>query len=140
MCTTILNIIAGEFDMDINVLRARSKTMTGMGRSIKTSLGVSATSYGNCTREPQTQIYGEYQGKGDVDVASLWVMQSSTILAAHASLYSGIILPHITSSEHWPKNNDVNVDDTNTWAASCEWHWGYMSTHNVIDHIAHGAQ
>ena len=134
MCPAISNMIAGKFGMDVNVLRARSKTMAAMQRKIKTNLGISTASYGNRPGAPIIQ--GEYQGKGDV--ASLWVMQSSTILEAHSSLYSGLSLPSVSTMAYRSKNNDVYVDDADTWASSCS--VGPDATTEVLTHIANGAQ
>ena len=134
MCPPISNVIAGKFGMDANVLRARSNTMAQMQRHIKTNLGVSETSYQQQLGEPT--LHGEYQGKGDV--ASLWVMHSSTVLYAHAQLYKGLSLPDIVTGKVREKNNDVYVDDADTWASS--WRYGSAATTLVSQRITHGAQ
>ncbi len=95
MWPELTNVIAGVSGCDANVLKCRSKVMNGMNRHIKTAYGISAGSYTNPIEEPK--LKGEIQGKGDV--ASLWAMTSSTLLTAHQTLYQGIHLPSVVSTE-----------------------------------------
>jgi hypothetical protein len=72
--------------------------------------------YKNETGQPQ--IIGELQGKGDV--ALIYMMLSSTVLDAHATMYSGLELSPATPGPGIRKRNDGYVDDVNTWAGCME--------------------
>ena len=113
MFPSLSNIAAGKFGVAPSVLLARGKTIHALRRAVRTRHGVSNTTFGN---EPdQPLIAGEYQGKGDV--ALLYVLQSSIVLNAHATLYDGINLPSPTPGPRITKRNDGYVDDVNTWSA-----------------------
>ncbi|KAL7502637.1 hypothetical protein ACHAXN_000568 [Cyclotella atomus] len=76
----------GKFGLEVAPMVSRSKTIKQLKRSVRTGHGVSEKVYKNEIGEPR--IIGELQGKGDV--ALIYMMISSAVLDAHASLYTGL--------------------------------------------------
>jgi hypothetical protein len=112
------SLVSGKFGMDVNILRCKGMVMEGMERSVRTGYGVSVATYGNRPGEPP--MAGEGQGKGDV--AIVYVLQSSTLFDAHATLSPGLCLPPPVPGPGIKKRNDGYVDDVDTWAGVMEYH------------------
>ena len=57
---------------------------------------------------------------------------------AHPTMYTGITLPSPTNELEIHKQNDGNVDDVNTWAASMD--WNSDTVEHVLYMLNQGAQ
>jgi hypothetical protein len=109
MVPDISSIIARKYGMSKNVMRARNQIIEQMQHHIRTSHGESAEYY---THQPgDKRLAGEIQGKGDV--ATLFALESLTILNTHKEMATGIELQHVSDPTiKITKNNDAFVDDT----------------------------
>ena len=85
-----------EWSQKSAIAKPTPSTANSTERHIRTGLGVLKGSNGNTTIV--LKIQGEIQVKGDV--ASLWAMISSTLLAAYAMIYTGLFLPGVNGKKH----------------------------------------
>jgi hypothetical protein len=111
MVPDITSIIARKYGMNKNILLCRNKVMEQMRHSVRTAHGDSNESY----KKEHLNIPllgGITQGKADV--ASVWNLESQTLLRAHREHVQGVLLPHVADPDSAiDKNNDAFVDDTN---------------------------
>ena len=114
MVPNISTLVAMKYGVQPSVMKSRNIVMATMEHSIRTKHGDSSGSYRQLPGD--VQLAGETQGKGDV--ASLWSVESQTILRAHQALHEGIYLPHVQPQRKAiSKNNDSFVDDTDAMAS-----------------------
>jgi hypothetical protein len=128
------NLTSGKFGLEVAPMISRSKMIKQLKRSVRTGHGVSEKVYKNEIGEPR--IIGEFQGKGDV--ALIYMMISSAVLDAHASLYTGLELSPPTPGPGIRKQNDGYVDDVNTWAGCME--IGSEATETTMYQLQKGSQ
>jgi hypothetical protein len=108
MVPDISSIIARKYGMSKQIMQCRNKTMEATEHHIRTSHGDSETYYKNSPGD--IPMSGEFQGKGDV--ATLFALESQTILNTHRDMTTGIDLPHVYDPTiRISKNNDAFVDD-----------------------------
>jgi hypothetical protein len=103
------NLTSGKFGLEVAPMISRSKTIKQLKQSVRTGHGVSEQVYKNKAGQPR--IIGELQGKGDV--ALIYMLLSSTVLDAHATMYNGLELSPATPGPGIRKRNDSYVDDVN---------------------------
>jgi hypothetical protein len=108
MVPDISSIIARKYGISKGIMRCRNKVIESMQHHIQTAHGDSTNYYEN---DPESiPMSGEIQGKGDV--ATLFALESQTILNTHRELTTGIVLPHVAHPNvRIVKNNDAYVDD-----------------------------
>ena len=128
------NLASGKFGLEVAPMISRSKTIEKLKRSVRTGHGVSEQVYMEVDGEPR--IIGELQGKGDV--ALIYMLLSSTIFDAHATMYNGLVLSPATPGPGIRKRNDGYVDDVNTWAGCMD--IGSGATETTMYQLQKGSQ
>lgn len=112
MKTSISNVVAAKKGMPASVGEARSLTVRGMQRHVRTAGGTSTVTY---REDPDdVPLSGEIQGKGDV--MGLWTLVSDSILAVHRQLTRGVSICHAALDYISQRSADSYVDDTDTYA------------------------
>jgi hypothetical protein len=108
MVPDISSIIARKYGISKEIMRCRNMTMQQTQHHIRTSHGDSTDYY--MYKPGDTPFSGEFQGKGDV--ATLFALESQTILNTHREMTTGIVLEHVGDPTiRIVKNNDSFVDD-----------------------------
>jgi len=135
MVPNLSTLVARKHGVAPSVMKGRNTMIEGMEHQVKTKHGVSKVTY---KQEPDDDKFaGEIQGKADP--ACLWNVESQTLLKAHKSMHTGIILPSADGTRCINKNNDAFVDDTDG-VANKKRPTHKTSAVATVKHLQRGAQ